>query len=122
MTALDVSTFITIMDTMNTRRHGSELLREWRGNRQISQAAAATLIGILQGSLSNYEKGKATPGASNAVRVQQATGGAVPVESWLREASPAAREEPPARPSQRAPTRPARALKRRARRPTDVAR
>ncbi len=45
-------------DPIERRREIGRRIREWRQRRGLSQIEVATIAGITQGSLSNYELGK----------------------------------------------------------------
>lgn len=62
------------------RRHGSELLREWRIKGKLSQAKAAVCLGIAQGFVSRLEAGRSEPGVRVALLLQRKAG--VPCDSW----------------------------------------
>ncbi len=62
---------------------GSELLKEWRGDR--SQEDACNLLDIDHGAYCAFETGYRRPGLERAVRICQNSDGAVPVAAWLEE-------------------------------------
>lgn len=61
---------------------GSRLLSEWRHREGLNQTEAARCLGVDQGRYSQFERGTRRPGLQRAIRIQDGTGGAVPVESW----------------------------------------
>lgn len=68
---------------MSDRTHhwrGEKLLYKWRGDR--SQQEAADVIGIDLARYNAFENGRARPGLDWAVRIEEATDGAVPAKSW----------------------------------------
>jgi DNA-binding transcriptional regulator YdaS (Cro superfamily) len=50
---------------------------------KTTQVRLSALTGIPQSLLSKYVRGIKTPQVPNAVAIEKATGGAVPVESWI---------------------------------------
>jgi len=48
----------------------------------LSQLAAASVLEVPQGRLSEWERGLRRPGRLNAVRIEKRTAGLVPVEAW----------------------------------------
>lgn len=62
---------------------GSELLKEWRGDR--SQEDVCATLDIDHGAYCAFETGYRRPGLERAVRICQNTDGAVPVAAWLEE-------------------------------------
>jgi transcriptional regulator with XRE-family HTH domain len=67
---------------MRTRSHAAALIALWRENQGMSQKAASTVLAIEQSMLSKIERGSRKPGREMAVRIQQLTGGFVPVAAW----------------------------------------
>lgn len=61
---------------------GSRLLREWRLARGLSQAQFADLAGLMRGSVSTWEFGRARPRIDAAMKLAAFTDGAVPVAAW----------------------------------------
>lgn len=59
---------------------GAKLLVDWRGERL--QQEAADLIGIDLARYNAFENDRARPGLDWAVRIEDVTGGKVPVKSW----------------------------------------
>jgi transcriptional regulator with XRE-family HTH domain len=57
-------------------------LRKWREANAITQERLAELTGIPQSLLSKYEREAVRPQIDNALAIQRATKGGVPVESW----------------------------------------
>ena len=66
-----------------THRRGSRLLITWRGDR--SQQEAANLIGIDLARYNAFENERARPGLDWAVKIEDVTGGQVPVRSWTND-------------------------------------
>ena len=60
-----------------------EKLTSYLKSNGIAQTKFASEIGITQSSLSKMCAGQITPSLETAVRISTATGGAVPVESWV---------------------------------------
>jgi transcriptional regulator with XRE-family HTH domain len=63
---------------------GSSLLREWRERSRFTQYDAAKVLAVAQASISNWENGS-VPRIQEALRIDVATAGAVPVSSWAQE-------------------------------------
>lgn len=61
---------------------GSDALRAWRGDR--SQGECATLLGVSQATVSDWESGKKRPDVDQAVQLERASEGAIPVALWVR--------------------------------------
>ena len=61
---------------------GARLLRRWRDRNKLSQPEAAALFGLNFMQVSRFERGCGVPGRVNSIKIESATGGAVPVESW----------------------------------------
>jgi DNA-binding XRE family transcriptional regulator len=62
---------------------GPELLKKWRG--PLKQQEAADLIGIDLARYNAFEHDRARPGLDWAFKIEEATRGEVPAESWARE-------------------------------------
>jgi hypothetical protein len=62
--------------------HGSILLRRWRVAAGLTQQPAARLLGCDQSMVCYLELGRRRPGHELAARIEEASKGAVPVESW----------------------------------------
>lgn len=77
---------------------GFSLLRKYLDEHEETQSAFAERAGVSGGALSDWLAGKRGPDITSAVAIQEATGGAVPVESWAR--TDGRRHEAP-RPAQR---------------------
>lgn len=58
------------------------MLKAWRSSVGLSQMQAAELVGVRQPTLCAWERGKASPHVDGALRIERASEGAVPVESW----------------------------------------
>lgn len=58
-------------------------LKEHLANTGMRQVVLARMIGISQGHMSDILAGRRTPGLALAGRIAAATGGKVPVSSWL---------------------------------------
>lgn len=63
---------------------GPELLARYLDSKKQSQLGFAALSGVDQSHLSRYLTRRRTPGRTNAALIEQATSGAVPIESWDR--------------------------------------
>lgn len=63
-------------------RTAPELLRAWRKEADLSQGQAAEKLGVRQARWSELESGEHSPGRELAIRIEQLTGGAVPIEAW----------------------------------------
>lgn len=59
------------------------ILAEFRKRTGISQRHFAERVGVDQSVISKIETGLAKPGLSLAVRIEEATGRAVPVRVWV---------------------------------------
>ena len=66
-------------------RNGAELLRGWRERVGKNQQDAADVIGIDLARYNAFEHDRKRPGLDWAFRIETATDGAVPAESWARE-------------------------------------
>jgi DNA-binding XRE family transcriptional regulator len=64
---------------------GATLLKAWRTERGLSLAKIGEACGISRQTLYDYERGRKRPRIAQAMAVRDATGGAVPVESWAVE-------------------------------------
>jgi transcriptional regulator with XRE-family HTH domain len=62
---------------------GGSLLVKWRGERH--QQDVADLIGIDLARYNAFENGRARPGIDWAFRIEEASRGAVPADSWAIE-------------------------------------
>lgn len=60
-------------------------LKAWRDELDLSQSQAADLLEISQSTYCDYENNKKMAATDVALRIQQRTGGRVPVSSWARE-------------------------------------
>lgn len=65
------------------------MLREYRKAHGIKQKDLAKSLGVSNPYLCDIEKGKRTPGLALAVRIEDATKGAVPATSWIKRESAA---------------------------------
>lgn len=61
------------------------MLQAWREARDMTQTTLATLVGVSQATLSDWEKGKKLPKIPAAVKLAQVTANGVPVEAWAPE-------------------------------------
>lgn len=61
---------------------GAALLRQWREQQSLTQAAAATRIGIDPWYLAKFERGARKPGRVKACDIERVTEGKVPVSAW----------------------------------------
>jgi len=57
-------------------------LKAWRGSRALSQTALAGVVGVGQSALAEWEAGRRRPELPYAIRLEEMTGGAVPLEAW----------------------------------------
>lgn len=67
--------------------HGSELLAAWRKARDLSQKAAADLVGVTQNTVSDWENRRKNPQIAHAVKLHDVSKDengvpAVPMTSW----------------------------------------
>jgi transcriptional regulator with XRE-family HTH domain len=53
----------------------------------LLQAEFAAKVGVGQGTISRLANGTMNPGLPLAIKIERATGGSVPVESWLEKPS-----------------------------------
>lgn len=60
-----------------------EHLKAYRQKQGILQAAFAEMLGTTQTTISKLESGKLTPNLILAHKIEVATGGAVPMSSWV---------------------------------------
>lgn len=58
-------------------------LRTFLAQTRTKQAELAKRVGVSCGYMSELVKGDKTPGLELAVRIEDATGGAVPARSWV---------------------------------------
>lgn len=58
-------------------------LKAWLERTGTTQVRLAEMTGIDQALLSKYARGQWMPGLRNALLIQEATGGAVAMESWM---------------------------------------
>ncbi|SHK05078.1 Helix-turn-helix [Ruegeria lacuscaerulensis ITI-1157] len=58
-------------------------LKSYRQANGIRQADLASSIGVEQATISKLESGSFRPGLELAIKIEDATGGAVPARSWL---------------------------------------
>lgn len=58
-------------------------LHEYLSREGLTQRAFASLVGVDQSIVSRLKKGEMTPSLPLAARIERATGGAVPMESWV---------------------------------------
>ena len=65
-----------------------ELLKAWRERNGLTQSALAERVCVRQPTLSEYEKGRRTPGVEIAFRIERVTEGAVPAVAWTEAAEP----------------------------------
>lgn len=64
---------------------GAGLLERWRERAKLSQTDAAKLIGIDLARYNAIEHSRIRPGLDWAVRIEEATKGAVPAEVWAKD-------------------------------------
>lgn len=65
-------------------------LRDWMEKHGVTQARLSELTGIQQPLISKYLRGSQRPQLDNALAIERATEGAVPVEEWERQKDSAA--------------------------------
>jgi DNA-binding XRE family transcriptional regulator len=68
-----------------THWRGAKLLSDWRENAELTQQAAADLIGIDLARYNAFENDRARPGLDWAVTIEDVTNGKVPAKSWTEE-------------------------------------
>lgn len=61
---------------------GPKLLQSWRERNKVSQHDLSMTTGISVTGISRYENGAVVPGIHNALLIEKATSGEVPVSSW----------------------------------------
>lgn len=61
---------------------GPKLLQDWRKAHDVSQHDLSVATGLSVTGISRYENGAVVPGIHNALIIERATNGAVPVASW----------------------------------------
>lgn len=61
---------------------GPDQLKAWRVNNNLTQKQAAERASMSQSIWSDYENGRKQPGIDQGLRLEQVTGGAVPLASW----------------------------------------
>lgn len=64
---------------------GPELLKKWRERAGLLQQQAADAIGIDLARYNAFEHDRARPGLDWAFRIEEATNGTVPAESWAKD-------------------------------------
>lgn len=62
--------------------NGPDLLKQWRDAHGLTQKEAAGAIKVTAASICDWESGKKAPTGDNLIRIEAATEGAVPIESW----------------------------------------
>lgn len=65
----------------------SAMLKTYLDKRALTQSDFAEVVGTTPATISRIIKGKFRPGLELAVKIAEATDGAVPVSSWTREAA-----------------------------------
>ena len=66
---------------------GARLAKAWRKVQGFSQEQAAKLVGFRdQSKWSRLESGAFIPRVDDAIKIDRATGGAVPCASWVEDA------------------------------------
>ena len=63
-----------------------EKLRGWRASQEISQSAAAELVGVSQTTWSAWERGTKRPELEAVVALERVTRRAVRLIDWLKDA------------------------------------
>lgn len=67
--------------------NGPHLLKSWRTAAGITQTAAAEKLGVRPATWSEWESGQRGAGRDHAVMLENLTDGAVPLESWSKDAA-----------------------------------
>ena len=65
--------------------NGPRLLKEWRTTAGFTQTVLAEKLGVRPATWSEWESGARAPGRDHAVLLEDATKGAVPLESWSKD-------------------------------------
>lgn len=73
-------------------KHGRMTLSEWLQEKGTSQEAFASAVGASQGQISRLLSGARGPGLSLAMKIEEATAGAVPASSWVEKKAHHARK------------------------------
>jgi transcriptional regulator with XRE-family HTH domain len=68
----------------NPRNPRPEAVNNYLKSEAITQAGFADRLGVKQSTVSKWCAGDKRPGLDMAVKIEAATGGAVPVDSWVR--------------------------------------
>lgn len=68
-------------------------LQAYLAQANLRQSEFADLVGSSQATISKLANGSALPGLELAVRIDRATGGAVPAASWVPDSAPATPQE-----------------------------
>jgi len=98
LTVVSKSSYPRCMKTKSrTKPTGLECLKKWQGDR--TDAEMAEIIGISRSYYSDIRRGRCRPGWKLSLQIQTASGGRVPLPSWVPALPPA---EPPAVPQEAA--------------------
>lgn len=65
--------------------HGAVMLKRWRADKALTQAALAEKLGCDNSTISQLEIGARLPSLQLAVVISEVTFGYVTVDSWTRE-------------------------------------
>lgn len=60
------------------------LLREWRISKGLTQAQCAAMVDVAQPTWNAWENNVRNPHIEFAVKIEDITGGFVPVRAWLK--------------------------------------
>lgn len=71
----------------------SNLLSDWQKANNISNTALAAIVGVHASLITHINKGRRKPSAPLALRIDEATKGAVPFRSWYEESTNGGRSE-----------------------------
>ncbi len=64
------------------RKTTGERLRAWRLSQELSQTAAGALVGVQQGTWSDWESGQNVPTLWSATQIERVTEGAIKAADW----------------------------------------
>jgi DNA-binding XRE family transcriptional regulator len=69
---------------MNTKQTGPALLAAYLAHPERTKVAAARDLGVSERCLYNWLNGRNGPNITLGVRIEEWSGGAVPLRSWVR--------------------------------------
>lgn len=78
------------MGETRTRSKGAVALSKWAEDRGTTQAELAAELGIAQNHFSNIVNGVRWPGRRLCGKIEEHTGGLIPVADWYANAEPEA--------------------------------